>query len=261
MFKVLILFLALVLITGEANTEWVKIIEKSITTPNDIVPITDSLVVPYVYTRAISLNQLPTSEKKTKFFEMLLPAILVAETEKQLTREKVIRLSKKPKLTAEEQAFISRLMAEYKAKTVQMLIARLHSFPVSIVLAQAAIESGWGTSRFFLQANNPFGIWSFNLDEKRIEASSHRRGEKIYLRKFDNLEQSIEAYYVMLASGPYSDFRAAMQTTSDPYKLCDYLIDYSERREEYVAELKNFIRANDLVKYDDYRIAPKYVVK
>ncbi len=260
MFYFVAVFLELILFLGINEIDRVKIIEKAVTSAKDIVPIPDSLVVPYVYTSAISLNNLPVAQKKTKFFEMMLPAILVAETEKQFTRKELIRLSKRPSLTASEQAYIDKLMTTYKAKTLQMLIARLHGFPVSIVLAQAAVESGWGTSRFFLQANNPFGMWSFNPDENRMAASSHRKGEKVYLRKFSNLEQSIEAYYVMLATGPYSDFRAAMQKSTDPYKLCDYLIDYSERREDYVSELKTVIRTNDLVKYDSYRIDPKYIL-
>ena len=142
-----------------------------------------------------------------------------------------------------------------------MLINRLHGFPVSIVLAQAALESGWGTSRFFLQANNPFGIWSFNPDDDRMVASSHRSGEKIYLRKYHNLEQAIEGYYVTLATGPYSDFRIARRKTSSPYLLCEDLSIYSEKGEVYVKELQQVIRTNDLTKYDSYQIAPKYIVE
>ncbi len=258
--RILIALLSLLLVDGFIETERVRTIEKSISSPKDIMPISDSLVVPYVYVKAISLNNLPVVQKKRKFFAMMLPAILVAKTEQQFILEEVRKLSKKTTLTKQEQAFVNNLMVEYKAKTIHMLIARLHGFPVSIVLAQAAVESGWGTSRFFLQANNPFGMWSFNSDQQRIAASSHRSGEKVYLRKFNNLEQAIEAYYVMLATGPYADFRLALHQTADPYELCDHLVSYSERGEAYVQEIKNVIKTNNLTKYDSYRIAPKYIV-
>jgi Bax protein len=259
--RIIIPLLWLLLMDGFTDTNRVKTIERAITSPKDIAPIADSLVVPYVYVKAVSLKNLPVPQKKRKFFAMMLPAILVAKTEQQFVMEEVKNLAKKTTLTTKEQVFVDQLMKEYKAKTIHMLIARLHGFPVSIVLAQAAVESGWGTSRFFLQANNPFGMWSFNSDQQRIAASSHRSGEKVYLRKFNNLEQAIEAYYVMLATGPYADFRLAIHQTDDPYQLCDHLLDYSERGEAYVQEIKNVIRMNDLTKYDSYRIAPKYIVE
>ncbi len=250
----------LFLLVDFSATDRVKTIEKSITSPKQIEAITDSLVVPYVYVNAVSLKSLPVVQKKAKFFAMMLPAILVAKTEQQFTLQRVLSLAKKPTHSPGEQEYLNELMVRYKSQTVHQLIARLHGFPVSIVLAQAAIESGWGTSRFFLQANNPFGMWSFSVNQQRIAASSHRSGEKIYLRKFSNLEEAIEAYFVMLATGPYADFRLAIHQTDDPYELCNHLKDYSERGEAYVEEVKRVIRVNNLTKYDTYRIAPKYIV-
>ena len=254
------LFIFLFVSGGCNSGEKIKIIEKQIVTSGDIVAITDSLVIPYVYTSAVSLNSLPVAEKKKKFFDMMLPAILVAKEELAILLQRVNSLSLKPELAPDERSFIEKLKVKYKAKNIEMLKSRLHTFPVSIVLAQAAIESAWGTSRFFLEANNPFGLWSFNSDEERIEASSHRQGEKVYLRKFNNLEQAIDAYYTTLATGsPFTDFRAERLKTDDPFVLVNYLIDYSERREAYVKELVSVIKSNDLVIYDSYKIAPGYM--
>ncbi|MFK5855800.1 MAG: hypothetical protein QM503_06690, partial [Bacteroidota bacterium] len=98
-------------------------------------------------------------------------------------------------------------------------------------------------------------------NQERIEASSTRNGTKVFLRKFNNLEEAIDAYYTTLATGgPFTKFRAARLKTNDPYELVNYLIDYSERREAYVNEVKGVIRGNDLVKYDSYKIAPQYLV-
>jgi Bax protein len=256
----LIVFTSFLVLGACSSDEKVNIIEKPINSSNDIVAITDSLVIPYVYTSAVSLNNLPVAEKKSKFFEMMLPAVLVAKKEISIKLQRVIAISNKPSMSSEDSIFIENLKTKYKATNIEMLKSRLHTFPVSIVLAQSAIESGWGTSRFFLEANNPFGLWSFDPKQQRIEASSTRNGTKVYLRKFNNLEEAIEAYYTTLATaGPFTAFRAARLKTNDPYDLVNYLIDYSERREAYVNEVKGVMRGNDLVKYDTYKIDPKYI--
>lgn len=254
------IFLAFALNACAQTTELdVEIIEKPITKASDIIPITDSIVVPYVYTSAVSLKNLPVNEKKQKFFDMMLPAVLVAKKELAIQLTRVEKIALKANKTEEETKYLNDLMKQYEANSVELLKSRLTTFPVSIVLAQAAIESAWGTSRFFLQANNPFGLWSFNPDEDRIAAESTRNGKKVYLRKFHNLEQAIEAYFMTLSTGPFADFRKMRLQTQDPYVLVKYLIDYSERREAYVNELTSVIRGNDLTKYDSYHIDPKYV--
>lgn len=257
---VIIIFVFIISAFGcKPDEEKVMVIKKPITSYDDIIPITDSLVVPYVYTSAVSLKDLPVSVKKLKFFDMMLPAVLVAKKEMDYNYEKVDKISLKANLTADEQKYIDELKEKYKASNIELLKSRLTTFPVSIVLAQAAIESAWGTSRFFLEANNPFGLWSFDPNEPRIPASSTRSGKKIYLRKFDNLEQAIESYYRTLATGPFAEFRKERLHTQDPYDLINYLIDYSERREAYVKELRSVMKGNNLTKYDSYQIDPKYI--
>ena len=241
--------------------EEVKIIEKPINSEDDIMPINGSPVIPYVYTSSVSLNDLPVDVKKKKFFEMMLPAVMVAKKELSYKLKSVKILAAKSVLNASDSAYLEKLKAEYEAKDIDMLEDRLHTFPVCIVLAQSAIESGWGTSRFFLEANNPFGLWSFDPNEERIEASSSRNGEKVYLRKFNNLEEAIDAYYTTLATGGlFAKFRAEVLKTNDPFILVNYLMDYSERREAYVEEVKAVIRGNNLVKFDSYKISPEYLI-
>jgi len=255
-----LLFISLIGSAGCNSGEKIRIIEKPIKSVSDIVPIHDSLVIPYVYTSAVSMNHLPIAEKKQKFFDMMLPAVLVAKEELAFLLQRVNSLSLKPELAADEKSFIEELKVKYKASNIDTLKSRLHTFPVCIVLAQAAIESAWGTSRFFLEANNPFGLWSFDPNQERIEASSTRDGTKVYLRKFNNLEEAIDAYYTTLSTGGlFKDFRAERLKTNDPFVLVNYLIDYSERREAYVEEVINVIKYNDLVKYDSYKISPEYL--
>ncbi len=240
----------------------VYVIKKSIRSPKDIVRIHDSLVIPYIYTSTCSLNTLPVPEKKQKFFDMMLPAILVAKTNLDLTRGEVEMLSKKGKLSRPEKRSLHQLMKKFKTNNIHILIKRLHTFPVSIVLAQAAIESGWGSSRFFLQANNPFGIWSFSPKHSRIVAASTRNGTKVYLRKFEDLSKAIDTYYVMLATGkPFAAFRKARMKTSNPDTLIQSLKMYSERRGSYIADLEQLIRTSHLKRYDSFKIATPYLRK
>ena len=264
-----ILFLFIVLLfTNACNNErrqrigYVTVIKKALRTPGDIVPVKIPRVVPYVYTRTCSLDTLPVPEKKKKFLSMMLPAILVAKTNLDSTRSEVEKMASRKKLTGAEKARLKRLMKRFGAGDVQELSKRLHTFPVSIALAQAAIESGWGTSRFFLQANNPFGIWSFDPKHNRLAARSTRDGTKVYLRKYKDLEQAIEHYFLILATGrPFAAFREARMKTDNPDTLIQTLKMYSERREAYVDDLARVIRVNRLKRFDKTEIDPSFIHK
>jgi Bax protein len=265
----LFLFVLVLLLENSCNTGeqkklvgFVYVIEKAIRTPNDIVPVTKPQVTPYVYTSTCSLDALPVSVKKQKFFDLMLPPILVAKTNLDLTRQEVEKLANKKKLSASDRTMLKRLFNQFKTNDIQTLIMRMHTFPVSIVLAQAAIESGWGSSRFFLQANNPFGIWSFDPKHQRIAADSTRNGTKVFLRQFDDLEQAIGNYYLLLATGkPFAAFRRARLQTNNPDTLIEALKMYSERREAYVDDLALVIRTSHLKRYDNYEIAPAFLRK
>ncbi len=237
----------------------IRVIQKEIHSPEDIVNITDSLVIPYVYTHVVSLQNLPVSVKKQKFIDMMLPAVLVAKTQIDLQRNRLLQLTRKPKLTSSDSAFLHVLMKKFKTDSTGELLKRMHTFPVSIILAQAANESGWGSSRFFIQADNPFGIWSFDAGESRIAASKSRNGKVIYLRKFNNLAEAIDAYYVMLSTRKiFSSFQEAIQKTSNPFVLVRALSSYSERGNNYVNDLIQLMKNNKLHRYDTYEIAPTY---
>lgn len=259
--KCVLLFLILASGFWACERPRVKVIHKAVKSPEDIVPIDSSLVKPYDYSSVVSLEGLDAQERKQKFVDLLLPAILVAKLHFSDTLEMLKRIdSRDPEgLEKEDTLFLNRLMLTYRADDEEQLIRKLHTHPNSIVLAQAALESGWGTSRFFLKANNVFGVWSFNEDEPRIEASSSRNGIEIYLKKYRYLSESIEDYFRTLARGPYRDFRIARTQTDNPYQLIPLLKNYSENDSIYAAHLRQVIRFNDLQKYDDYRIDPEYL--
>ncbi|HFB62350.1 MAG TPA: hypothetical protein ENJ69_05140 [Bacteroidetes bacterium] len=243
------------------ETGHIRIVKKEIRTPADIQPVTGREIIPYVYSNTLSLNQLPVPEKKQKFFDMLLPSVLVAKTNLDLTRKRVEALALKKAMTPADTNFLLPLMKKYGTHDIHELIKRLQTFPVSIILAQAAIESGWGSSRFFREGNNIFGMWSFDSTENRMPSLSHRNGTRIYLQKFDNLEQAIEAYFFMLNTRrPFAAFRTLRDKTDNPLVLIDSLKRYSERGENYIDDLARIIRTNHLQQYDSCRIAPQYLV-
>lgn len=230
---------------------------------SDIRPVDDSLVIPVLYDNLGILGKLSTEERKKKFIDVMLPAILIYRHQLAQRRDSVKILLEKSRYGAEwtpaDSAFIKRIFNDYKTKNMQELINRMKPPPVSLVLTQAAIESGWGSSRFFREANNVFGIWSYNKSDERIIAGTPRNGNNIYLKKYDNLLGSIENYHLLLArSRHYEDFRDCLQRGDNVFELIWYLRPYSEKGYSYVILLRNVLVANDLLRYDRYRLHPDY---
>jgi Bax protein len=217
----------------------------------DILAVSKT-VEPYVYQNAIDLSDLDVQKKKQAFIHLMLPTILIAKYELEQNRKYVQSLIDKSQLDFSEQEYLTELQKSYKCKSNKELLSRMQTHPTSIILAQAAIESGWGTSRFYKEANNIFGVWSYSKNEARIKASVDREGKSIYVKKYDSLPRSILSYFKTLARGPYSEFRAAREKTSNVYELIPHLKVYSELREEYVKRLDQLIKYNKLEQYDEY---------
>ncbi|MFT6106007.1 MAG: Bax protein [Rickettsiales bacterium] len=143
------------------------------------------------------------------------------------------------------------LRKEYKATNNKDLLMALKPHPISLTLAQGAIESAWGTSRFFKKANNVFGIWSFNKNEKRIAARKKRGNKTIWIKKYDSIEDSIEHYYKVLATGrAYKEFRKEKMRSNDSLILAKKLDKYSEKRQEYCKIIISIIRYNKFQEFD-----------
>lgn len=230
---------------------------------DDIKSIKDSLVIPILYSDVKLLNKLNINTRKEKFIDVILPTILIYRHKLVQNRERTKLLKEKSrysmKWTEEDSVFINESFQTYKTKNIDELIKRMHPPPISLSIAQAALESGWGSSRFFKEANNVFGIWSFNSSDQRITASESRGGKAIYLKKYDNFLGSVEDYHILLAkSNAYSDFRDCIHRDNNIFELIWYLRIYSERRDQYVIMLRNVIVANNLVKYDNYKLDPEF---
>ena len=147
---------------------------------------------------------------------------------------------------------IETLKKTYKVTTNQELLLALKPHPVSVTLAQAAMESSWGTSRFFTQANNVFGIWSFNKNDPRIAATGQRGSKKIWLKKYTTIKDSVRDYYKNMGrSFAFDDFRKERLLSNDPLILVTKLDRYSEKGAAYGEELHSMITFNKFMQYDE----------
>lgn len=229
---------------------------------DEILLLGDTLVKPMLYTNVFGLEHLPIREAKHKFISAVLPAILVAKHEMQRVRHKIDRLCEKKDWDEQDSTFYREAKRRYKAKNLQDLASRLETLPNSIILAQAAVESGWGQSRFFRKASNLFGVWSYKVGEPRIAAGRTRKNKTIYVRAYPDMSQSIVDYFEILArSRSYRGLRQARLQTNDPFELLPHLRYYSERRGSYTNQLRKVIMQNDLTRYDHYQIDPQYLVE
>lgn len=228
---------------------------KPIHTPDDIEALTPPIIKPVAYTRVSTLATLEVNTKKQKFFDMILPAVLISKQRLEKKRERLTAIEAQETPDAESAAWLQQQLKRYKAKDINQLKVKLADHPTSIILAQAALETGWGTSRFFLEGNNIFGVWSFNPKEPRMRASQTRDGKPIYVKRYGSLIEAVDDYFVTIArGGPYREFRKARTQTQDPLELIQHLNYYSEIGTEYVNRLRSLINRNKMARFDSYQL-------
>ncbi|MGB3750413.1 MAG: glucosaminidase domain-containing protein [Arcobacteraceae bacterium] len=187
------------------------------------------------------------SEKKERFKEILVPITIEIYNELE-EQYQAIKLDIENNTNIQN---IEELKEEYNADSNEKLLYALKPHPISIVLAQAAAESAWLTSRFAKEANNIFGVWSFSENEPRIAATGLRGDKTIYLKKYDSVKEAVRDYYKNLGkTWAYSEFRKQRTLTADPYVLSDHLSSYSEKKEVYTELLKSMIKYNEFEQYD-----------
>ena len=195
--------------------------------------------------------------KKETFLKIVLP-LVVAENEKILDdREKLKNLIDKKFTTDAEKQWLRQKLLEYKVKKSDLkeLMIKMDMIPVSIALAQAAKESGWGTSRFALEGNAIFGQWTW--DGQGI-APLKRDGDKNHkILKFPILRASVKAYKNNLNTHKsYSKFRDKRQQLRNKNKnitglaLTDTLKNYAQTGSEYTRILNQIITQNRLSDFE-----------
>ena len=191
--------------------------------------------------------QMNVQQKKGRFIALMVPA--VSDVYQRLLR-RYVAVEEMLRTGVHRQRIID-LKQEYGVASDAELLAAIKPHPCSITLAQAALESNWATSRFFMQANNVFGIWSFDAGEPRLAAGKKRGTKTIWVKKYSSIQASIEDYYRLLGrGGAFAEFRREKMVTDDPFRLIQKLDHYSERGAAYCSEVALVLKHNNFTRYD-----------
>ncbi|MFT7242664.1 MAG: Bax protein [Candidatus Azotimanducaceae bacterium] len=197
--------------------------------------------------------------KKREFFNFLLPRIRTANDAELARRDYLLALDPTV-LNETDSARLATMAKRYRIKTpdisepelINQLLIRVDSVPASLILAQGANESAWGTSRFAKQGLNFFGIWCFSKG-CGITPSARNDGASHQVQKFKSLQDGVNKYVITLNSHPaYKKLRQvrATQRANDEAllgaELAVGLEKYSERGTEYVEEIQSMISYNKL---------------
>ena len=219
------------------------------------------------------LDTFTVSDHKAVFVASLLPLILRANEMIMADRLRLVdlrsRLNQHEDISDIEGRWILERAERYGAgdqiispQLIDQLLLRVDAIPPSLALAQAAIESGWGTSRFVREGNALYGQWTWN-DENGIIPEGRGEGQRFAIRAFDYLIQSVISYaHNLNTHTAYSDFRQARANMRisgdglDGHQLAETLIYYSTRREDYVIDLRRIIDVNNFIELDKLSLEP-----
>ncbi|WP_457600718.1 glucosaminidase domain-containing protein [Hydrogenivirga sp.] len=238
----------------------VEVLYRALSSPQDIIAVRCDAVVPVTYTRVVSLAGLQPQERKRKFIHMVLPSVLVVNYEVSHTRKNLIKVLEKLrlryKLSKAERDFVESMLDRCRADSIEDVLLKANPVPPSLVIAQAAVESGWGTSRFFVEGNNLFGMWAFRDKSRTIEAKE----SGVHLKRYDSILEAVRDYvYNVNVSWAYHKFREHRRKSFDPFELSEFLSFYSIERERYVRKLKKIIEKNNLTELDYCVLDPAYI--
>ena len=204
-----------------------------------------------------------SKKRKSLFIKIILPLILEENTRILLDRKRLFSILNKNKNSKKEINWLNMKFKQYGVlnKDIPTLKVRMDIVPVSLALAQAAKETGWGTSRFALEGNALFGQWTWSGDG--IKPAGAEDNSKHKVMKFKVLKASVRAYQRNLNThSSYKNFRQLRaQLRDDDQKLdslilADQLNNYAETGKEYTKILKQIIQQNSLKDFDEVKIMP-----
>ena len=198
-----------------------------------------------------------TKKKRELFIKIVLPLILDENEKITEDRRKLFKILGKNFNTVGERVWLKRRFREYKIEDQDLakLKMRMDIIPVSIALAQAANESGWGTSRFALEVNALFGQWTWS--KKGISPKNKDPNQSHKILQFQILKASVRAYKNNLNThNAYQEFREArakLRQNNDPInglELAKYLKNYAAIGKKYVEIIEDIIEKNSLTDFD-----------
>ena len=204
-----------------------------------------------------------TKKRKELFIQIILPLIIEENNKIKLDRMRLFTILNKNNNTKSEKRWLKKKLNHYGVvnNDLSTLKVRMDEIPVSIAIAQAAKETGWGTSRFAVDGNALFGQWTWS--EQGIKPAGADATSTHKVMKFKVLKASIRAYQRNLNThSSYRDFRKARATQRDKnenlnsLELVTFLDKYAETGKEYTVILKKIIEQNSLTDFDDAKILP-----
>ena len=211
------------------------------------------------------------SQRKKDFIEMILPFSIKLNEKILIERKKLLKvkndLLKNKTLDKDDQNFLDTIASKYLVKTnnkhkidiINDLLLSVDVIPNSIVIAQAANESGWGSSRFAQDYNAFFGEYTYN-DNIGIEPTRREEGKKHLIKYFSSVEKSVQSYFNNINRHyAYQDFRILRSNFREknnelnPLLLVNQLSSYAEDS-KYIETIKSIIFDNNLKEFDNIKI-------
>ena len=204
-----------------------------------------------------------TKKKKDLFIQIILPLIIQENNNIRLDRKTLFSIINKNNNTISEKKWIEKKYKQYgvNSRDLSTLKIRMDEIPASLAIAQAAKETGWGTSRFAQEGNALFGQWTWS--GKGLKPRDAEKGEGHMVMKFNVLQASVRAYQRNLNThSSYKEFRNAraqfrdLEKPLDSLELSKYLNKYAETGNKYVEVLQKIILQNKLKDFDDAKLLP-----
>jgi Bax protein len=210
------------------------------------------------------IKMIENSKKRKEFFiQIVLPLIIEENNNIKLDRNTLFTIINKSNNLNSEKQWLEKKYKQYGVKSgdLSTLKIRMDEIPVSLAIAQAAKETGWGTSRFALEGNALFGQWTWSGEG--LKPKEAKEGESHKVMKFNILQASVRAYQRNINThSTYKDFRKARAKLRDKNKPLDsielskYLDKYAETGNQYVEVLQKIIKQNKLQDFDDAKLLP-----
>ena len=205
------------------------------------------------------------SLKKVEFIETLLPLIAYQNQQILVERERLFKIQNylldNKTLNQNDLEYLSAIADKYLIETnnkhkidiVDKLLLSVNTIPTSIVLAQAATESGWGTSRFAKEYNALFGQYTYN-EKKGVIPYEREIGKKHLIRHFSSLDKSVESYFKNInthyAYEKFRSIRNSMHENNLDIKLLTQALDVYAEDKSYVDTINSIIDTNEFTQFD-----------
>ena len=204
-----------------------------------------------------------SGKRKSLFIKIILPLVLEENNRIIIDRKKLFSILNKNKNSKDEIKWLNQKFKQYGVvnKDLATLKVRMDIIPVSLAIAQAAKETGWGTSRFAIEGNALFGQWTWSGEGIKPAGADNDATYKVM--KFNVLKASVRAYQRNLNThSSYKKFRfvrAQLRDDNkklDSLKLAEYLDNYAQTGTEYTKVLKQIIQQNQLKDFDEVKLLP-----